>query len=218
MDIPAQASVAVTLADLVAALGHIPLDRIRYEPLPGTASEDDVLRIEASEHRLCELIEGVLVEKPMGFRESLLAVALAQFLRSFVLPGNLGLVTGADGMIRLFPGLVRIPDVAFISWDNVPGNKVPEDPIPQLVPDLAVEVLSRTNTLSEMQRKREEYFAAGVRLVWMVDPDDRTVRVFRSPEDSTLYSEEETLDGGDLLPSFSLPLRQLFAELDRCAD
>jgi len=204
-----------TLADLVERLGGVPLDRIRYRPLPGTATEQDVIRIEEQENRLCELVEGVLVEKPMGLRESLLAGALIECLREFVMPRNLGLVSGEGGMMRLFAGLVRIPDVAFISWGRLPGGRVPEDPIPELAPDLAVEVLSRTNTPGEMRRKREEYFKAGVALVWIIDPDERRATVFTSPTDSAEYREQDVLDGGSVLPGFSFPLADLFAELDR---
>ncbi len=204
-----------TLADLLERLGGVPLERIRFRPCPGTATEEDVLRIEEQENRLCELVEGVLVEKPMGFRESLLAAALVQYLREFVAIGNLGLVTGEGGMMRLFAGLVRIPDVAFVSWSRLPDGQVPDVPIPQLAPNLAVEVLSRSNTPKEMQGKREEYFAAGVALVWIVDPDERRVTVFTSPEDSVAYSSSDVLDGGTVLPGFSLALGDLFAELDR---
>jgi Uma2 family endonuclease len=213
----ATSSLVQTLADLVDRLGGIPLDRIRYHPFPGTATEQDVIRIEQDENRLYELVEGVLVEKPMGFRESLLAMAIGQYLREFVTPRNLGLVTGADGMMRLFAGLVRIPDVAFISWERLPGRRVPDDPIPDLAPDLAVEVLSRTNTPREMERKLGEYFDAGVKLVWFVDPERRVVTVFTSPDESTEYSQEQTLNGGTVLPGFALSLRDLFAELDRQA-
>jgi Uma2 family endonuclease len=204
-----------TLAELVERLGGVPLERIRFRPYPGTATEEDVIRIEAQENRLCELVVGVLVEKPMGFRESLLAVAIARYLYEFVTPRNLGLVTGEGGMMRLFAGLVRIPDVAFISWARLPGGKVPDAPIPRLAPDLAVEVLSRSNTPSEMRGKREEYFEAGVALVWMVDPEERRVTVYTSPEDSVAYGTSDVLDGGTVLPGFSLPLGELFAELDR---
>jgi Uma2 family endonuclease len=204
-----------TLAELVERLGDVPLDRIRFRPYPGTATEEDVIRVEQEENRLCELVDGVLVEKAMGLRESLLAVAIAGYLREFVTPRNLGLVTGEGGMMRLFAGLVRIPDVAFISWARLPDGRVPEAPIPRLAPDLAVEVLSRSNTAAEMRRKREEYFEAGVALVWMVDPNKRFVTVFTAPEASTVYSSQATLDGGTLLPGFSLSLSDLFAELDR---
>jgi Uma2 family endonuclease len=207
-----------TLADLLERLGSIPPERVRFQPSPGTATEQDIIEIEWRENRLCELVDGVLVEKTVGFRESLLSAALCAFLRAFVVPRNLGLVSGADGMVRLFPGLVRIPDVAFTSWGRIPSRRVPVDPIPNLAPDLAVEVLSQGNTDEEMKRKRDEYFAAGVRLVWLVDPEARTVTVYISPDQSKLLMQEQTLDGGDVLPSFALALKDLFAELDRQGD
>ena len=206
-----------TLAELVERLGQVPLDRIRFRPCPGTATEKDVIRVEQKEDRICELIDGVLVEKAMGFRESLLAVAICRYLHEFVAPRNLGLVSGSDGMMRLFEGLVRIPDVAFIGWGRLPEGRVPDEPIPDLAPDLAVEVLSRANTPGEMRRKRREYFEAGVRLVWMVDPVRRVVSVYTSPEDFHEHGENDTLVAEPVLSGFSLSLRELFAELDRQA-
>jgi Uma2 family endonuclease len=206
---------ALTLADLLEQLGDIPPRRVRLRPHFGTATEEDVLAVHKQERRLCELVDCVLVEKAMGFRESLLAGALIEILRGFVLPRNLGLVSGEAGMMRLFPGLVRIPDVAFIPWDRLPNQRVPTEPIPTVAPDLAVEVLSEGNTEEEMTRKRREYFEAGVRLVWLIDPEARTVTVYTSPEESTELDATQTLDGGVVLPGFILPLRDLFAELDR---
>ncbi len=206
-----------TLGDLLDRLGGISADRVRFRPTPGTATEADVLAVERSKNRLCELVDGVLVEKAMGYRESLLAAALIRWLSAFVLSRNLGLVSGADGMMQLFPGLVRIPDVAYVSWNRLPGGRVPQEAIPSLVPDLAVEILSVGNTPAEMARKREEYFSAGVRLLWYVDPLRRIATVHTSPHAYTLRTTEETLEGGDVLPEFTLPLRDLFAELDRHA-
>jgi Uma2 family endonuclease len=204
-----------TLADLLEQLGGIAPDRVRFRPAPGTATEEDVLAIRHSpERRLCELVDGVLVEKAMGFRESYLAGILITILWAFVRPRNLGIVTGADGMMRLFPGLVRIPDVAFLSWNRLPNRRVPTEPLPDLAPDLAVEVLSLGNTPGEMARKRQDYFAAGVHLVWQVDPSTRTVEVFTAPDQSTILHETHRLDGGTVLPGFTLPLQELFAALD----
>jgi Uma2 family endonuclease len=112
---------------------------------------------------------------------------------------------------------VRIPDLAFVSWARLPGGRVPDDPVPMLAPDLAVEVLSEGNTPREMERKRGEYFRSGVRLVWMVDIDARSVDVYTTPADPTTLSGEQSLDGGDVLPGFSFPLRDLFIDLDRHA-
>jgi Uma2 family endonuclease len=204
-----------TIRDLVEQLGDIPLDRIRMNPPPGQATEDDVIEVARREKRYCELIDGVLVEKTVGLEESFLAIALAGFLRAFVIPRNLGLVSGADGMIRLFPGLVRGPDVAFFSWARLPGRKIPKKPIPTLAPDLAVEVLSVSNTAKEMKRKRGEYFAQGVSLVWEIDPRKRKVTVYDPDGTKTVLNESDRLDGGNVLPGFTLELRELFAELDR---
>ncbi|MBI4603391.1 MAG: Uma2 family endonuclease [Planctomycetes bacterium] len=200
-----------TLADLIQRLGGIPLDRIRFHPAPGTATERDVVEVERREERLCELVDGVLVEKTMGYRESVLAMSIGRMLGNFVAPRKLGLVSGEAGMSRIFPGLIRIPDVAFVSWGRVPGGVLPRDPIPDLVPDLAVEVLSRGNTEPEMERKRSEYFSAGVRLVWMVDPEARTVAVYKGPDQVQTLTESEVLDGGDVLPGFRLAVRDIFA-------
>src|SRR5262249_3463435 len=93
-----------TLADLLEYLGGVSPKRIRFRPAPGTATEEDVLAIHDHEDRVYELVYGVLVEKTMGLRESLLAIALASILWGFVRPRNLGLVTGADGTMRLVPG------------------------------------------------------------------------------------------------------------------
>ena len=203
-----------TLADMLRRLGNVPLDRIRFHPAPGLATERDVLDVEQRENVACELIDGVLVEKGMGYRESILATALAAILRAFVRPRNLGIVSGPDGMMRLFPGLVRIPDVAFASWDRIPGRKIPQAPIPDLSPDLAVEVLSESNTEAEMQRKLREYFESDVRLVWLIDPKTRTVRVYTSERQSKLLTGDAVLSADEVLPGFQLALAELFAELD----
>jgi Uma2 family endonuclease len=212
---PASTDTIDTLADLLDRLGGIPLNRVRMRPAPGTATEADVLAANAHEDLLCELVDGVLVEKGMGFRQSLLACVFVEILRGFVVPRNLGLIVGADGALKLMPGLVRIPDVSFLSWDRIPGGKVPDEAIPPIGPDLAVEVLSESNTKREMARKRREYFASGTRLVWEVDPETRTVVVYDAPEHFHVLSQADTLDGGGVLPGFALRLADLFGELDR---
>ncbi len=203
-----------TMADVMDRLGHVPLHRIRFFPRPGNATEADLLAVLQKEDLLCELVEGVLVEKGMGYTESILAMALAGFLHAFVRPRRLGYVSGPNGTMRILAGLVRIPDVAFTSVDRLPGRQRPTEPIPNLVPDLAVEVLSASNTNAEMAVKRQEYFTAGVRLVWEVNPEPRTVTVYTAPAQGTVLTEADVLDGGDVLPGFTLPLSDLFAELE----
>jgi Uma2 family endonuclease len=211
---PAPLADVTTIGDLLKRLGDIPPERVRLRPTPGTATEQDVLEIYDREKRACELVEGTLVEKPMGYEESQIALLIGTFLNNFVRPRKLGIVTGEAGTIKLFPGLVRMPDVAFTSWDRLPNRKRPKEPIPELAPDLAVEVLSKSNTKAEMKRKLGEYFEAGVRLVWMVDPRKRTARVYTAVDQSVLIKEGQVLDGGDVLPGFVLPLSELFVDYE----
>jgi Uma2 family endonuclease len=206
-----------TLAELQRQLGDIPASRIRFRPVPGAATEKDILDVQRKTDRLCELVDGTLVEKAMGYQESFLGIRLAVFLDAFITPRKLGLLAGSDGMLKLAEGLVRIPDVSFISWDRLPERKVPKAPIPALAPNLAVEILSASNTIAEMKRKLREYFKAGVSLVWIIDPEARTVAVYTSPKNPRTLDESQTLDGGDVLPGFELNLHTLFAELDLVA-
>jgi Uma2 family endonuclease len=203
------------LNDLVERLGGISLSRILIDPAPGTATESDVIEAARRYSRLFELVDGVLVEKVMAYRESLFALFLARILLEFVEPRNLGLVSGADGTMKLFGGLVRIPDVAFASWDRIPGRVIPKEPVPSLTPDLVIEVLSESNTPAEMERKRGEYFDSGVRLIWEADLELRVVTVFTLEGNVTILDATRTLDGGDVLPGFTLPLDGVFSKLDQ---
>ena len=207
--------VIATLADLHERLGGIPLSRIRWHPALGTATEEDVLTHFHGEKRLCELVDGVLVEKPVGYYESRLAVILIQCLENFLDVHDLGIVLGADATLRLTPGLVRLPDVSFLSWNHFPNRELPAEPILPLAPDLAVEVLSTGNTAAEMERKLHEYCAAGARLVWYVYPEQRTVHVYTSPQEVRILHENNSLDGGAVLPGFQLNIHDWFERAGR---
>ena len=190
-------------------------ERIRLHPVPGTATEADVEEIRLRERRLFELFDGILVEKSMGYRESAFACALIRILHEFVTLRNLGIISGESGTMRLFPGLVLIPDVAFVSWAHIPDGKYPSKPIPDLVPDLAIEVLSNSNTPAEMRRKRLEYFRAGVTLVWEIDLEKRSLVRYTDAESSQVFQTDAVVSGEPVLPGFSLKLDELFSELDR---
>ncbi len=104
-----------------------------------------------------------------------------------------------------------MPDISFFCWDKLPGHVLPSEPIPDLFPDLAVEVLRENNTPEEMRRKLREYFLAGVRLVWMIDPRKRMAEVYTGPDAPTaILDEKKALEGGEVLPGFTLPLAELF--------
>jgi len=213
-EIPFPTPVSGTLADLLHELGDVPLHRIRRYPYPGTATVQDVERIQAEEKRYFELVDGVLVEKAMGFRESLLASVFVTYFHLYSRSHGRGMIAGESGLVQLIPKLVRGPDASFTFRDRVEGGKVPKAPVPLLVPDVVVEVMSISNTRREMQRKLGEYLSAGVRLVWYVYPEERVVDVYAGSPAAHRLTATDTLDGGDVLPGFTLKLAELFAELD----
>ena len=203
-----------TIADLLDHLGDIPASRVRLHPWPGTATEVDLLTVNEHEPCICELIDGVLVEKSVGIHESMIALLIGHFLIEYVRSRNLGMVAGADGAVRMESGQIRVPDVAFYALENLPCKPLEMPPIPYIWPDLAIEVLSKSNTPREMTRKLNEYFAAGTELLWYVDPKTETVRVYTDPETFRVIDTSGILDGGSVLPGFVLPVRSIFATED----
>ncbi|MFO0917669.1 MAG: Uma2 family endonuclease [Planctomycetaceae bacterium] len=201
-----------TLGDLYERFGPIPLSRIRRLPEPGTATEDDVLDVHDREGRACELVDGILVEKTMGQYESMLAVRLSILIGMFVRANRLGEVFGEAGFMKLRPGLIRIPDVSFVSKERLKTARIrPGGKIQALVPELAIEVLIPGNTKQEMDRKLAEFFQAGVQLVWYVDPRVQRVTVYHAENQSEVIQSPAELKGDPVLPGLSISLTELFA-------
>jgi Uma2 family endonuclease len=121
-----------------------------------------------------------------------------------------GILLGADAGHRLDIGLVRMPDVAFISQSRLAALKQRPAFIP-FAPDLAVEVISPGNTEDEMDRKLHEYFDAGVKLVWYAYPETQTVLVYRGVDQKREITIDDALDGEDVLPEFKLSIREWFS-------
>ena len=203
------------MAELLEQLGGISPSRVRVNPSPGKATERDVLRILDRENRLYELVDGTLVEKTVGLKEAALASSCSRLIGNYLELHDLGFVAGADGTLKLMGKLVRIPDVSYFSWDRLPSKEYPSAAIPDLAPDLAVEVLSEGNTVREIERKLKEYFMSETRLVWVIDPKTRTVKVFTAPDRFEVKTETDTLDGGDVLPGFTIELKKLFERVPR---
>ena len=124
-------------AELHERLGGVPLERIRLTPYPGSATEAD---LETNGDATCELIDGVLVEKAVGTRESLLSAWICQQLGNFVEVDDLGVVLGEAGLIRLAGGQVRAPDATFIPWSSFPHEELPLEEYWSIKPALIVEV------------------------------------------------------------------------------
>ena len=202
-----------TVAELHERLGFVPLQRIRMDPPPGRATEADVIRHEGSiSKRLCELVDGVLLEKPIGSPESFLAATLIGMLHIYLKKNNLGILTSPDGMYRMLTRNVRLPDVAFIPWANLPGRRKPKSAVWGVVPGLAVEILSESNTVGEMELKLREYQTLGIEVVWIVDPRSETATIHRLDGSVEHLSATETLTAESVLPGFVLSLAELFAE------
>ena len=195
-------------AEWLHSLGDVPLERVIFDPWPGTATEADLLHF-VERDKLCELVDGTLVEKPVGYWESQIAMNLAFELGPFVKRHDLGGVSGAASTLRLVSSdRIRLPDVCFISKARLPRTWVA---VPAIAPDLAVEVLSESNTKTEMAQKLKEYFDSGTRLVWYVEPEDRTVAVYHSAGEPTrVLDESGTLDGEQVVPGFTMPVADLF--------
>jgi Uma2 family endonuclease len=206
------------LLELQEYLGHVPLERIRMSPAPGEATIEDLLRIVERKEGLVELVYGTLVEKAMGFSEALLAAYLVHILMKHLEEHeNVGVCAGADATMRLLPGIVRLPDVSFIRWERLPEEGVPTEAVPAIVPNLVVEVLSEGNTAAEMKRKRQEYFKAGVELVWMIDIPTRTVEAYTSVRKKKTITGDDFLTTGEIIPGFAVTVSKLFACLDKKA-
>lgn len=158
-----------------------------------------------------ELVRGAIVTMlPPGFRHGICQNKVAFLLTAHVLSTRCGRVTVETGVVtERNPDTVRGPDVAFWSVERLPLDQTPEA-YPDVAADLCVEVFSPSNTQQEMKEKVREYLQRGVRLVWIVDPEERTVTVYRQPGEGRLLWEDATLTGEDVLPGFQCRAVELF--------
>ncbi|HET6247600.1 MAG TPA: Uma2 family endonuclease [Tepidisphaeraceae bacterium] len=200
-------------AEWLHALGDVPLERIVMNPAPGTATEADLLHFAERDKRLCELVDGTLVEKPAGAWESIIAARVATQLGSSVDARGLGAVCGANGPMRMKTKRIRMPDASFISLARLPKTW---DRIFNFSPDLVVEVLSKTNTEREIQQKLDDYFKSGTRIAWIIDPKSRTAAVYHDARRAALLVDEHGfLDGDPVLPGLRFLMAELFVDVPR---
>lgn len=159
-----------------------------------------------------EIIEGELQERIMSYESSRIAVLIGFLVEMWARQGHPGHVAGSDGGFQIFPwapGDVRMPDVSYVSAVRL--GRVPRRGWVTIPPDLAVEVVSPTDTAWKVQLKARDYVRAGVPLVWVVFPETRTVEVHRAGASIIeVLTEADALTGGDILPGFSVPVAELF--------
>jgi Uma2 family endonuclease len=179
-----------------------------------TFTADDLLRLPDDGYHRYELVEGrLLTMTPAGGRHGLIAGRIHVALGAHVEQARLGVVVSADTGFKLesSPDTVRAPDVAFVARERIASTGVPEA-FWQGAPDLAVEVLSPSDSRSEMQSKIAQYLRLGVKEVWLVEPAACRLTVYRPHESPRALDESDTLEGDELLPGFQYPLARLFAD------
>jgi Uma2 family endonuclease len=178
--------------------------------VPPPFTPEDLLALPDGD--LFELVNGHLVERHIGAESSWVGGELYRLIGTFCRENQSGWVWPADGSFQCFPdrpNLVRKPDVSFIRRGRLPGEQLPRGHI-RIQPDLAVEVVSPKDLFTEVEQKVGEYLKVGVRLVWVVNPDSRTVWVFRANGTITRLHEQEELSGEDVLPGFHCQVSALF--------
>lgn len=160
-----------------------------------------------------ELVDGELVEGVMSFESVWIATLLSLKLNEFVLPRGLGFVAG-DGLgYQCFDesDKIRRPDVSFVRAGRLSLSQF-ESGHCQIAPDLAVEVVSPNDLFSDVERKANEYLTAGVKLVWVLNPETQTILVYRPDGTMAHLSAKDDLDGETVLPGFQCPVRSLFPD------
>jgi Uma2 family endonuclease len=180
------------------------VEATRYTP-------DDLLEMPDGERY--ELVDGQLVERPMGAEADWVAVELVTLLRNHVVQRKLGYVFGSSTGYQCFRDdrrKLRRPDGSFIATGRLPGNRIPKGHI-KIAPDLVIESLSPRDIYYQVDAKIHEYLDAGVRLIWVVNPDNRTVKVYAAGSTSpTELSDGDELTGDDVLPGFRCAVTELF--------
>lgn len=171
---------------------------------------DDLLRL--PDGKCFELVDGQLVEKNVSVLSSLVGGNVLAAIWQFVRAEHLGHVGGPDLGLQCYPDdpeKIRRPDVAFVCQNRI-SDRILQDSYLRIAPDLVVEVISPNDVAYELERKIQEYLSAGVQLIWIVYPEQRTVRIHRGDGTIGWLTETGVLDGEDVIPGFRVPVRELF--------
>lgn len=160
----------------------------------------------------CELVQGRVIRvSPASKRHGAIAMTIGALLYTHVKKHKLGKTYAAETgvYIQRNPDTVRAPDAMFISNEREAQSN---DPIKfiDIAPDLAVEVLSPNDTWTEVETKIEEYFSAGVRLIWAIDPKQEIVAIYHPNGERIRLTKTDTLTGSDVLPDFAVPITEIF--------
>jgi Uma2 family endonuclease len=159
-----------------------------------------------------ELVDGELTTSPAGARHGDINVLLASRLAVFVNERKSGRVLDSSTGFRMTRGNIRCPDVSFVSRERIIALGALPRGFFEGAPDLAIEVLSPSDTMDSLRTRLVDYFESGCRLAWVVNPDEKSALVYRSPQPERLLKGTDSLDGEDVVPGFSLSLSELLEE------
>ena len=178
--------------------------------IPAVVEPEDLLTIPDGDHY--ELIDGRLKEKQMGVESDKVALRIGGLLDQFCVRTRKGIAFGSQSGFRCFPGhpkMVRKPDAAVVVAGRLPDDKWPKGDM-TIAPDLVVESVSPNDTYEEVAVKVAEFKSAGVKLIWVISPETRTVLVRRANGTCEELGETGTLSGEDVLPGFTCAVAELF--------
>ena len=154
-----------------------------------------------------EYIKGELIPvPPTSMEHSDISMNLISLLHAYARENQLGRIYIPDTGFKVGER-VLMPDIAFLSNENIPDDRSKASPVP---PDLAVEVVSRTDALHQVEEKAFAYLEAGTQLAWVLKPVSKTVTVYRSETNITLLTREDTLTGEEVIKGFSCQVAALF--------
>jgi Uma2 family endonuclease len=181
--------------------------------LPQTWTEESLMALPDVGHK-CELLSGRLYMTPCGSEHGGLSSLISAKLTLYVLEKRLGRVFDSSTGFWMKSGNLRSPDVSFIAAPRLKGLKRLPTGFFQGSPDLAVEILSPSDTFERVYERVVEYFENDTRLVWIVHPSEKTISICHQPGPDAVLRVGQTLDGESVVPGFSLPVGEIFADLD----
>ncbi len=177
-----------------------------------TPGRTDAVLDQTEPDYLYEVVDGRFVEKTMGVYENWLAAVIFGRLDRYADENSIGRAV-IEMIFDLRPHVdrERRPDVAFVSFERWARDRgIPQTRSWAVAPDLAIEIVSASNTAVEIAEKFEEFFLVGVRAVWVVYPARKKIYAYTSPTQVRILGVEDELSGGDMLPGFRLSVRDLF--------
>ncbi len=170
-------------------------------------TDEELMQLPKDGHKY-EYVEGELKVSPTGMLHESIGVKLINKLFQFVDKKKLGGVYGSSVGYRMQSGNLLSPDASFVRKSKLPHGKSPEG-FGYFAPDLAVEILSPSERVIQVEKKVAEYFENGSELVWIINPKKRTATVYHSMNDCQVFCENDKLTAGEVIPGFFCRLRDL---------